>query len=109
MNDLNKGVFETFGIKHSITSAYHPQSNGQDERTNHTVKKRLSKDCNVNQDDWDIHLRSIVSAINCTPQRSTKYSPYFAMFGRHPRSSGVVNMSEPMAADFEVGNVEDCH
>ena len=41
VNDLNKGIFETFGLRHAIASAYHPQTNGQDERTNHTVKNRL--------------------------------------------------------------------
>ena len=27
-----------FKIKHSVTSAYHPQTNGLDERTNQTMK-----------------------------------------------------------------------
>jgi hypothetical protein len=32
-----------FGIKHAVTAAYHKQSNGQDERTNQTVKQALVK------------------------------------------------------------------
>ena len=29
-------IFLIMGIKHSVTSAYHPQRNGQDERSNQT-------------------------------------------------------------------------
>ena len=107
VNDLNKGIFETFGLRHAIASAYHPQTNGQDERTNHTVKNRLVKYCNENQDDWDVHLMSIVSAINMTYQRSSKFSPYYAMYGRDPILPAVLNMTEPLSEDFVVGNVED--
>ena len=41
------------GIKHSVTSAYHPQSNGQDERTNQTFKRALNKYTNNEMNDWD--------------------------------------------------------
>jgi hypothetical protein len=40
---LNDSIFELLGIHHSVTSAYHPQSNGQDEATNKTLKKALAK------------------------------------------------------------------
>ena len=41
------------GIKHFVTSAYHPQSNGQDECTNQTFKRALSKYTNNEMNDWD--------------------------------------------------------
>ena len=40
---LNELFFKKYGVKHAITAAYHPQSNGQDERTNGTIKRHLSK------------------------------------------------------------------
>ncbi|KAK2140434.1 hypothetical protein LSH36_1353g00041 [Paralvinella palmiformis] len=43
VNELNDNVFTLLGIRHSVTSAYHPQSNGQDECTNKTVKHALAK------------------------------------------------------------------
>lgn len=37
------------GIKHHIASAYHPQTNGLDERLNQTVTKSLVKYINADQ------------------------------------------------------------
>jgi len=40
---LIDNVLTLWGIRHSVASAYHPQSNGQDESTNKTVKRALAK------------------------------------------------------------------
>lgn len=55
-------------MRHCITSAYHPQSNGQDERTNRTIKEALAKYCGEDQNDWDLHLKGVVAAINTAKQ-----------------------------------------
>ena len=59
---------EALGIKQCITSAYHPQANGQDERTNKNIKDAVSKYCGDEQNDWDVHLRAIVAGINTAKQ-----------------------------------------
>ena len=43
LNDLVKEFERTYHIKHIRTTAYHPQGNGQTERTNRTIKDILSK------------------------------------------------------------------
>lgn len=49
---VNNEECKEFGMKRSVTSAYHPQTNGQDERTNQTLKQRLSKLVNEYQNNW---------------------------------------------------------
>ena len=44
------------GIDHRVSSAYHPETNGLDERMNQTVTKAIVKYLNPEQDDWDEHL-----------------------------------------------------
>ncbi len=61
-------MFKVLGVKQYVTSAYHPQSNGQDERTNQTIKRALSKYCNDKQNDWDKHLKAVVYGINTSKQ-----------------------------------------
>ncbi len=74
-------------MKRSVTSAYHPQTNGLDERTNQTLKHRLSKLVNEHQNNWDQFLEDVAFSIRTQKQgSSTKYSPFFLMFGRHPRT-----------------------
>ena len=76
---------EKMGITRSVTSAYHLQTNGLDERTNQTLKNRLGKLVNEAQDNWTDFLDAVAWSIRTQKHNSTGYTPYFLMFGRHPR------------------------
>ncbi|XP_059918084.1 uncharacterized protein K02A2.6-like [Gadus macrocephalus] len=56
-NKVNKSLFEEFGVKHRITSAYHPQTNGLDERTNQTLKRSFGKTRDGQQERWEDKLK----------------------------------------------------
>lgn len=86
-------VCRQFQIKRSVTSAYHPQTNGLDERTNQTLKTRLSKLTSDTQDDWDEYLEEVAFSLRTQKQKTTKYSPFFLMFGRAPRTPLEVPLS----------------
>jgi hypothetical protein len=43
VNKVSKCLFELTGVEHRISSAYHPQTNGLDERTNQTLVHTLIK------------------------------------------------------------------
>uniref|UniRef100_A0A8C1ZPY0 Gypsy retrotransposon integrase-like protein 1 n=1 Tax=Cyprinus carpio TaxID=7962 RepID=A0A8C1ZPY0_CYPCA len=90
-------MFKVLGVKQCVTSAYHPQSNGQDERTNQTIKRASSKYCNDKQNDWDKHLKGVVYAINTSKQASTKYTPYLLMFKRHALMNPEVSIDARIA------------
>ena len=68
-----------------MTSAYHPQSNGLDERFNQTLKSQLQKLVNDRQDDWDDLLDNILFAYRTSRQDSTKCTPFLLMYGREAR------------------------
>ncbi|RXN36387.1 hypothetical protein ROHU_003002 [Labeo rohita] len=65
---LNDSIFSMLKIKHAVSSAYHPQTNGQDERTNQNIKRTLRKYVNDNHNDWDLHLPAVVYGINTAKQ-----------------------------------------
>lgn len=82
VNKVNVELFQLTGTDHRISSVYHPQTNSLDERMNQTLKGALVKSVNENQDDWDVHLKSVLFAYRTSKYHSTKFSPYELMFGR---------------------------
>lgn len=76
-------LWRLLGTKLSMSTAYHPQTDGQTENTNKTVENMLRAYVNHHLDDWDEHLVSAEMAINNAVQDSTGYSPYYLTFGQH--------------------------
>ena len=70
------------GIDKTRTTPYHPQSDGQVERFNRTLKVMLSSYTSENQKDWDQHVPTVMMAYRASPQESTGLSPNMLMFGR---------------------------
>jgi hypothetical protein len=84
VNEVNQKLFKLCGTDHRISSAYHPQTNGLDERMNQTLKGALVKFFNANHDDWDVHIKSVLFAYRTSRNDSTKFTPFELMFGRTP-------------------------
>ena len=87
VNEVCKTLFDLTGIEHRISSAYHPQTNGLDERTNQTLVRALIRLTSNHQDKWDLYLDSALYSYRISRQDSSKYSPYFLLYNRHPRKA----------------------
>lgn len=77
---------EKLGIEHKLTTSYHPQTNGIDERLNGTLMRILRNYVDEFQERWDKQLKWALYAYNTTVHESTGYSPYQVLFGFDPRS-----------------------
>ena len=84
-SDLIKELCKIAGVKKVHTTPYHPQGNGQCERFNSTLCNMLGTLSEEEKSDWKSHLGCMTHAYNCTKHASTTYSPYYLIFGRHPR------------------------
>lgn len=51
-----------FKIFHSLSSPYYPRVNGQVETTNKIIVSVIYKSCEVEKDDWEEHLPSVLWA-----------------------------------------------
>uniref|UniRef100_A0A096LZU5 Gypsy retrotransposon integrase-like protein 1 n=1 Tax=Poecilia formosa TaxID=48698 RepID=A0A096LZU5_POEFO len=79
VNTMNSRL-DLLSVQRSITAAYHPQTNGLDEKTNDSIKRALRKLINDKEDDWDMFLT--LFSLRSKTHTTTKYSPFFLMYGR---------------------------
>ena len=98
INEISDLLFAKTNTQH-VTSEYHPQTNGLTERFNQTLSNCLVSKINESQNDWDDKLDAILFSYRVSRQASTKYSPYFLMFGRHPRP--------PIDVEYEAANTSE--
>ena len=98
-NEVNVALMTTLGIKHRLTTAYHPQANGLDERYNQTLINSLSKFAQNARDRWDEKLPEIVYGYNTAVQESSRHTPFEAMFGRQAKLPVDFNAEEDYDPD----------
>ncbi|CDF32918.1 unnamed protein product [Chondrus crispus] len=86
-------VCALLGVRHYLTTAYHPQSNGQTERFNRTLVQRLRHYVEEHQRDWDDYLQPLTFAYNTQVHRSTETTPFDLVLTRPP--SGLILPEDP--------------
>ena len=72
------------GMKLRMSTAYHPQTDGQTERTNRTLGDMLRNFAGREPSTWDAHLSAAEFALNNAINRATGRSPFFLNYGFHP-------------------------
>lgn len=92
-NDILGRLNQRLDIGHRVTSPYYPQSNGLVERYNKTLKQALSAFCDQKPGNWDWYIESVTFAYNSSLNAVTSFSPYYLLFGRHPRLPSSVLFS----------------
>lgn len=70
-------------INRRLSTAYHPQTDGQTERMNAVVESYLRNFCNFAQDDWACILPMAQLAMSNQTAASTGLSPFFLDHGFH--------------------------
>jgi hypothetical protein len=75
------------GIRLKLSTAFHPQTDGQTEIMNQYLDQRLRPFINYHQDDWSDLLPMMDYAQATLPHDSTGVSPFFIEFGYEPRTS----------------------
>ena len=82
---LIKELCDIASVENSRTTSYHAMGNGQVERFNQTLVQMLGALEEYQTSEWKAHVPTLVHAYNAIMHDCTGYSPYFLMFGIHPR------------------------
>jgi hypothetical protein len=81
-----KSLMAQLGTNHKLSTAFHPQTDGQTERLNQTLEQYLRSYVNHQQDNWVQILPMAQFAYNSAMTETTKVSPFFANHGYQPEA-----------------------
>ena len=80
-----KEMCAVLGLEKSHNTPYHPMGNGMTEKFNQTLIRMLRTLEGEKKVNWKAHVAPLVHAYNASRHASTKFSPFYLMFGRKPR------------------------
>ena len=81
-SDLVREVSKLLRCRKTRTTAYHPQSDGQVERCNRTIRDMITKAIHDAPDHWDTHLNGVCFAYRASVHATTKCTPNLLMLNR---------------------------
>jgi len=100
-----RAFWSQLGTTLTMSTAYHPQTDGQTERSNRTLEELLRSRINFQQTDWDEHLAAAELAVNNSVQASTGFTPFYLNYGQQvslPLDRAIADLrpsSNPEAMD----------
>ena len=83
-------VVRVYGSTLAVSSAHHPQTDGQTEIMNATLEQMLRAYCSSVKDEWAKWLVILVHTYNASVHSTTSYSPAFLLLGYQPKGMSQV-------------------
>ena len=83
------------GTTLNMSTADHPQTDGQAENANKTIIQYLRSYVSTFQDDWDLHLTPAEFSHNDSVHTSTGSSPFLLNYGHHPLTPAALAADAP--------------
>ncbi|KAJ9520558.1 hypothetical protein QJQ45_007406 [Haematococcus lacustris] len=94
-------LFRLTGTHLNMSTANHPQTDGQTERANRTLEDMLRNFVSPYHDDWDTHLTAAEFAYNSSTHAATGFTPFHLNSGQEPHTPLSLSAPTPDHAPAE--------
>ncbi|GJU71930.1 reverse transcriptase domain-containing protein [Tanacetum coccineum] len=82
-NKIMEKTMKRYGVNHRFSTSYHPQTSGQAENTNRTLKRILEKTVKDNPAIWSRKLDDALWAFRTAYKIPTGTTPYKLIYGKN--------------------------
>ncbi|MBW0571705.1 hypothetical protein O181_111420, partial [Austropuccinia psidii MF-1] len=82
-------LFQQLKISRELSTAYHPETDGEKERVKQILEQYLWMYISYHQNDWNTWVPLAEFAYNNSDHSSAKQSPFFTVYGRDPHFDSV--------------------
>ena len=102
-----KTLFSQLGSHLNISTAFHPQTDGQSERTHCTIGQIMRAYVHPHHDDWATWLPVVEFAYNNSPHNNNTVSSFMVNYGYDPYTP--LSLSLPSDPVDHARNIRDVH
>jgi transposase InsO family protein len=81
---IMRSILKRLGVDAGLTTAYHPQANGQTERKNQEIEQYLRMFIDTRQDDWTETIPMAEFVLNSHVSSTSGHTPFELLYGYTP-------------------------
>ena len=104
---FSTAVCKATGIQQNISTAFHPQTDGQTERMNLWIKNYLKEFVSARQNNWSTFLPMAEFAHNSWRHEHTRHTPHELLIGINPTASINTPEDSVPAAHDQLAKLKD--
>jgi transposase InsO family protein len=86
-------IWNKLGVKSTMSTAFHPQTDGETERVNQELEQYLRVFCNFQVDNWAELIPFMEFAHNARTHSATTHSPFQVWYGYQPEFIPPLNFA----------------
>jgi hypothetical protein len=109
MSKFMQEACKVTGVKHAPSTAYHPRTDGQLERSNQWLETAIRFITDQKQKNWAPYLPIAQFAHNNWPSDMTRKSPFFLLMGFNPRADWVHTTSPIPRVTLRLEQIKEAH
>ena len=103
INRAIKALTKELQVQHKKSTPYHPQENGIVEAFKKILETALKKVCNVDRDDWDLKIPTVLWAYHTTCKRLMGKTLFKLVYGQE-----AIMPMEYIVASLQITTIRWC-